>query len=657
MEWGGDEPDAAALQQQIQCIPLLLPWTRIDVANTMLCRESDSHWNEPLRAELSREIADIYARLLIKTRMMNTHSMLSTAANETRLHGRLLVEVQRRVSVPDTLERVKANAAKPPSREHTAQQDFETTLRFRRQRTVAAESAPRTPAKPLPHSRSCMSPKKSLQVVRSMTKLTSALRDGTPELVTESLPAKSKDGVPTLNKASPDGSNVKPESTALFIQFPKHRADLRELVEASVGLEPSPTHFRDRPLLASAILDAGVPLPKRDPATLPPPRPRYLMKEENRTALPHTKTIFDDYVVPREVWDAVEAERSLRTIKTDTTGNFEPVALDDIQMEAYYARTCPQERDTISKALATLSIRGEKRVERSAASVYLDEMFKDKNNDVLLAEVHKLYEATSPLYHEFRQVVHRPLKMMALVDIALKCNLTDISLSLRDTVVSTEPTVAIPKHLAVTPSLGLRHGRSPPTGSRDAYSPRRRVVAATANAVVEKRLSRKEVLDQLGFVAESDQKLLHRWEFYDLSANNAQVFDPIALEPLLSVRFETVWRGLQMPTTRRFDLALKYSQPEFAHRLADAVALWELCAHWIAERESTMEAIKKLLKAGDAGAPGVAHSLYDLMLVLLSATKKTKQSIALTHDHVDDFVTYEDDFYLNRVVAQHQQLA
>ena len=89
----------------------------------MLCRESDVYttlflpsqelsalprnWNEPLRTELSREIASLYAGLLQKHRSMNVHSMISNAANETRLHGRLLVEVKRRVCVPETLERVQ----------------------------------------------------------------------------------------------------------------------------------------------------------------------------------------------------------------------------------------------------------------------------------------------------------------------------------------------------------------------------------------------------------------------------------------------------------------------------------------------------------------------------------------------------------------------
>ena len=63
-----------------------------------------------------------------------------------------------------------------------------------------------------------------------------------------------------------------------------------------------------------------------------------------------------------------------------------------------------------------------------------------------------------------------------------------------------------------------------------------------------------------------------------------------------------MWRGLLMHTTRRFDLALKYSQPEFSARLPDAVVLWEVCAYWVAEREAALDRVRKLLKGTDTSA-------------------------------------------------------
>ncbi|KDO29961.1 hypothetical protein SPRG_05151 [Saprolegnia parasitica CBS 223.65] len=589
----------------------------------MLCREADGLWNEPLRAQLSREIAGLYAGLLEKHRSMNVHSMISNAANETRLHGRLLVEVKRRICVPETLERVKAQAAKPP--EHTTPNELDSGLHFRRRRPTPKTSEANDATKA--HRQSAVSPKKmSLLSIRSAKTLSTA-----PELSNQAMsPAKAKD----------DGVNDKLASSVRFVHFPKTRVDLRDLLQTTATTELPVTHFHDRPVFASAILDAGVPLPKRTPSTMPPPRPRYLYAE-NSAALPHTKPIFDDYVVPKEVWDAVEAERSLQSMKVDACSNFEPLPQDDLPMDVYFARECPQERDMISKALATLSIRPEKRVERSVTAVYMDESLASTSNDVLLPEVRRLFDAASGQYHELRAHMLRSVKMSALVDLALKCNLCDLAMEAPARATSADPRVEIPKHLQPPPKAA--RGRS-----REANSPRRRVIA-------EKRLSKRDALDQLVHLSDVDQRLLTQLEFYDLSADNNTVFDPIALEPLLSVRFETVWRGLLMHTTRRFDLALKYSQPEFSARLPDAVVLWEVCAYWVAERETTVDYIRKLLKGADTSA-SQAHQLYELVLTLVSCTTKLKQAMALTHAQVNDFIAYEDEFYLHRLVNQHQQL-
>ncbi|EQC36024.1 hypothetical protein SDRG_06762 [Saprolegnia diclina VS20] len=618
------------LVHDVQRIALLAPWTHIDVANTMLCRESDVIWNEPLRAELSREIALLYAGLLQKHRSMNVHSMISTAANETRLHGRLLVEVKRRVFVPETLERVKAQAAKPPP-SHTTPKELDSGLHFRRRRPTPPtettdDNTEACVAKPHRQS-SMMSPKKmSLPSVRSALVLSTA-----PELSNQA---------PSPLKAKDDGVNDKLTSSVRFVQFAKTRVDLRDLLQMTATTELPVTHFRDRPVLASAILDAGVPLPKRTPSMMPPPRPRYLYAE-NSAALPHTKPIFDDYVVPKEVWDAVEAERSLQSIKVDASSNFEPLPQDDLPLDVYFARECPQERDMISKALATLSIRPEKRVERSLTAVYMDESLVGTSNDVLLPEVRRLFDAASGQYHELRAHMLRSVKMSALVDLALKCNLCDLAMETPTRVTSADPRVEIPKSLQPPPKAA--RGRS-----REAISQRRRVIA-------EKRLSKRDALDQLFHMSEVDQRLLTQLEFYDLSADNNKVFDPIALEPLLSVRFETVWRGLLLHTTRRFDLALKYSQPEFSARLPDAVVLWEVCAYWVAERETALDHVRKLLKGSDTSA-SQAHQLYELVLTLVSCTTKLKKAMALTHAEVNDFIAYEDEFYLHRLVHQHQQL-
>jgi hypothetical protein len=69
---------------------------------------------------------------------------------------------------------------------------------------------------------------------------------------------------------------------------------------------------------------------------------RYLIKDKC-TALPQKKAIFDDYVMPRDVWDALEAEKkrvsSLSSsndenvqIKSNPLDHFASIPIEDIYM-------------------------------------------------------------------------------------------------------------------------------------------------------------------------------------------------------------------------------------------------------------------------------------------------------------------------------------
>jgi len=93
-----------------------------------------------------------------------------------------------------------------------------------------------------------------------------------------------------------------------------------------------------------------------------------------------------------------------------------------------------------------------------------------------------------------------------------------------------------------------------------------------------------------------------------------------------------------MPTNSRLDLALKYSNPKYAHRLADAVALWELCATLIAERESTFENIKKTVRTPQKTLSMLAEQTA-LMNNIYFMTKKIKHAMALTYAEIGDFVS------------------
>ncbi|RHY35092.1 hypothetical protein DYB32_000434 [Aphanomyces invadans] len=245
---------------------------------------------------------------------------------------------------------------------------------------------------------------------------------------------------------------------------------------------------------------------------------------------------------------------------------------------------------------------------RNVTDMVLDSQFQEKNNTLLAREVKTLYMATNDVYHEFRQQLHQPMKVAELVDMAIKCALNDMSMSMDDAIVSTEA-VEIPVHL--TPPVPQTHRRN--KNSTPDLS------LATGSHRGKPKMSRRELMESMHDV-DTDKRLVGLWtqRRADESSHN-RPFDPMALDPLLrwhrhlnqfllhtcfdcwptSVRFENVWRGLLMPTTMRLDMALKYSHPDHAHRLPDAVLLWEVCAAWIQEREGMWDQVKKLLKGGD----------------------------------------------------------
>ncbi|KAF0685774.1 Aste57867_22382 [Aphanomyces stellatus] len=690
------EMERKKILDEIVRIPTLFPWTRIDIGDTGLCHEHNTAWNQPLREELVKEIAKIYVRLMKQMDVLNAHSIIHNAANLTRLQGQLLVEVNRRVDVPVILERVRVSwrnkdaryddrsvQVKLTTRAERAAASPPTTLEasaMRRKHTSAvlalAHGGGMSPSKPTAPSVVAaggpsvaatatavvltLSPKKQ----QHNQAATIHVRPRHLLLSQHAHTARSIE-IPspaTMFKARHDNRRRTLESQPpLTVSLPRNPVTLRELLEEDARNEaPSVTHFRDRPILAEAMLDITKPLPKRDVDTRPRlaratthwsvivthlvAKARYLVRE-NCTALPHQHTIFDDYVVPREVWDAVEAEQSLHALRADGPRlDYDPLSLDDINVACYFARACPHERDTLSSALHAMSVRPEKPMVRSVTDMVLDSQFHEKNNTLLLREVKTLYAATNEAYHEFRHALHKPMKVGELVDMAVKCALNDMAMTMDDAVVSTESMVQIPPHLV--PQTTLRRN----AGAGGAAKP---VVLASGKGTL-RPMGRRELMEQMHDF-EADKKLLALWKQRDVGATDPKPFEPIALDAPLSVKFENVWRGLLVPTTLRLDLALKYSHPENAHRLIDAVTLWEVAAIWIQEREAIVEQVKRLLKGGDPTRMALLD-VKEKLVLLNDATKKVKQSVKLTHEEVGDFVTYEDEFYLQRIHAQHRKL-
>ncbi|KAH9098900.1 hypothetical protein LEN26_016527 [Aphanomyces euteiches] len=598
----------------IMQIPTLFPWTRIDVNNTSLCHEHNSAWNQPLRDALIHEISKIYVRLMKQMNVLNAYSIIHNAANVTRLHGQLLVEVNRKIDVPTILERLKDSPSCPDAGLSFVPMAFAFANDPKPERITHTSPA----AMPRASSPNAIFPSTPPAAEKTRLHHRGAVSVSSRTFHTKNAPHK------------PLSISKEP----LFVMLPRPTATLRDLLESIIDdEEPSVTRFRDRPILAEATLDITSPLPKRN-GEKRATKPRYLMRE-NCPALPHQHSIFDDYVVPREVWDAVQAEHGK---PMDARHTFEPIELDDIQMSCYYARACPKERDTLSSALHAMAIRREKSVARNITDMVLDPQFAEKDNSLLLREVKTLFMTTNEAYHEFRDTLHKPMKVPELVDMAVKCALNDMSISLDGAIVSPEAMVQIPPHLT-PPSL------------------RRKQPSVTNESADRPVMTRREVMENLHDF-ESDRRLLALWKRYHEMCDrvNHRPFDPIPLDAIWSVRFENVWRGLLVPPTLRLDLALKYSHPDHAHRLADAVTLWEVSAIWIQERELVMDQLKKHFKNGNELRQTVLLDIKDRLISLATVTKKVKESIALTHTEVGDFVTFEEEFYLVRVHNQHRKL-
>ncbi|ETV80227.1 hypothetical protein, variant 1 [Aphanomyces astaci] len=554
------EHESAELQRrliadQVMQIPTLFPWTRIDVADTALCREHNTSWNDPLREAIVHDISKLYVRLMKQMNVLNAHSIIHNAANITRLHGQLLVEVHRKIDVPSILLRVKATSK---SERDMATSHHSTSLEFPRRKytsavlhtTASAAAAststslfPLSPSKPptLPSSASqpyVASPKKFLHVPRHAYHSSRTAVDAVTPLCHQ------------LKDADENRRRTIECHKPLLVDLPRNPVTLRELLDAADG-DPdggAVTHFRDRPILADATFDISAPMPKRD-STSRLPKARYLMRE-NCSALPHQHTIFDDYIIPREVWDAVESETAQPKAAARQQHRFDPIALDDIHVSCYYARACPRERDTLSTALHAMTLRTEKPMVRNVTDMVLDSQFHEKNNTLLGREVKMLYMATNEAYHEFRQQLHQPMKVAELVDMAIKCALNDMTMNMDDAIVSTEAMVQIPPHL-VPPVAQSPHHHRRSKATPSALSP-----SVGSNRGGKVKTSRRDLME-LMHDFDADKRLVGLWSQRrgdDGSPNRP--FEPMALDPLLSVRFENVWRGLLMPTAIRLDLAL-----------------------------------------------------------------------------------------------------
>jgi hypothetical protein len=439
--------------------------------------------------------------------------------------------------------------------------------------------------------------------------------------------------------------------------------------------EDEVTGFWKRAVPDNAVEDATSPVSRREP---PSDRVRYIMTTR-LGALPPTKRILDEYPIPKEILDALERHRhfhidefSLETsfdpirVSSDTTdgnNNNNNVASLAAGWECYVRRSVPLERKPVSFVLASLGVAPERPVPPPSDIFHQHVLAAASSEAAMLAEVRQLYDHVHDAYREFRSTLHRNLDVSYLVDLAFRSSLNSASFFLDDdddqvggSVVPNEVTVKIPQHLqkrAAAFSSNSSKWRVAKKGATR-MSNRRGAIALNVKSEAATVVQRNEMVNKLTTFSVQEVRLMELWHSHDPenSSNNnngaaaaggeeptAAPLDPIPMPPVLSARFEAVWRELQMPAEERLDLAIKYSSLTGSTRLADAVTLWELSATLIREREELLRLVR-----GAAAPSRIAKSSamvateMAMFQDLTASSVALKEALVLTYVEVGDFV-------------------
>lgn len=440
-----------------------------------------------------------------------------------------------------------------------------------------------------------------------------------------------------------DGSSPQ-QFPLLSVQFPKREQTLTEAVaeaEAQRSSDPNTAndqvlHFRNRPVSQSAISDAGKPTMRREPQR---DRVRYIMSTR-LGALPPTKNILDEYPIPKEILDALEKHRHYHVDESSLLTSFEPIqsASGASDWECYVRRSVPVERKPISFVLASLDLASERPVPPPSDIFHQHVLESATNDDIMLTEVRQLYDHTHESYREFRATLHRHLDLQYLVDLSFRSSLNSTSYFVDDDVVSNEPSVRIPERLLRSASSinslasKWRVGKS----GVNRIAHRRGAIAVQVKAEANSKAQRVELLNRLCTFTPNEIQLMELWYTHDFDAEAP--FDPVPMNPPLSVRFDAVWHELQMPAKERLDLAVKYSSMENSLRLADAVVLWETSAAIIREREELLMIVKGALATHKKTAAIISEETA-MLQDLATCTANLKEILMLTYLEVGDFVS------------------
>lgn len=440
--------------------------------------------------------------------------------------------------------------------------------------------------------------------------------------------------------------------------------------------EDEATGFWRRAVPDSAVEDAASPVSRREP---PSDRVRYIMTTR-LGALPPTKRILDEYPIPKEILDALERHRHFHIDEFSLETSFDPIRVssdttDGINInnnnnavsvaagwECYVRRSVPLERKPVSFVLASLAVAPERPVPPPSDIFHQHVLAAASSEAAMLAEVRQLYDHVHDAYREFRSTLHRNLDVPYLVDLAFRSSLNSASFFLDDdddqlggSVVPNEVTVKIPQHLqkrAAAFSSNASKWRVAKKGATR-MSNRRGAIALNVKSEAATVVQRNEMVNKLTTFSAHEVRLMELWHSHDpenSSGNNgaaavgveepaAAPLDPIPMPPVLSARFEAVWRELQMPAEERLDLAIKYSSLTGSTRLADAVTLWELSATLLREREELLRLVRGAAAPSRVAKSSAMVATEMAMLQDLTASSVAlKEALVLTYVEVGDFV-------------------
>ncbi|KAG7402247.1 Oligosaccharide translocation protein rft1 [Phytophthora boehmeriae] len=481
-----------------------------------------------------------------------------------------------------------------------------------------------------------------------------------------------------------------PPQAPLFVQFPKYTGENNEAKPEKDDAQQA-INFRSRPVTSSAVEDISSIATKREPREQ---RFRYIMSSR-LGAVPPTKSILDEYPIPKDVLDALERHRHFHVDDSSPLTAFESIRLpppaptEPIEnappnpgangdWECFYRRSVPLERPPVSFVLASLAVAPVRPLPVSNDLFHQQTLAAATADDALLLhEVRQLYDHTHDSHRDFRTELHRHLDLQYLVDLSFRSSLTSASYFVDDEVDSeqygganAEPTVQIPTHLC-RQRIDNGEGDGPGTSSKWKFllngvqhmANRRGAISDFNKNDAAVRAQRNDLLDQLCTLTPQDMEFLTMWYGHNPEAEAEAIasagcdseegggarLDPVPMSPQWSVRFELVWKQLALSTTERLDLAIKYSSLGYSTRLPDAVTLWETAGALITEHEDLLRLVRSIVSGPPRPAATGLTQDTAMLQALLASAAHVREILRLTYVEVGDYVTFQGNFYLAKM--------